>query len=67
MADEVTGPSPRGGPEDLKPSEKKFVDEKLTAHNEEDRLVMRLTFLKGKKKKKRREIARDRHIPTLRF
>lgn len=22
MADEVTGPSPRGGPEDLKPSEK---------------------------------------------
>jgi hypothetical protein len=29
-----------------------FVDEKLAAHNEEDRYVLRLTFLKGKKRKR---------------
>lgn len=37
--------------EELKPPEKKMVDTQLALHSEEDRLVVRVTYLKGKKRK----------------
>jgi hypothetical protein len=52
--------------EELKPPEKKMVDTQLALHSEEDRLVVRVTYLKGKKTKTRRSDRCDWNIPHLR-